>query len=78
MKVLTSFGFYIVKSLVEVRQGSDYDDFYIISKEEVTLQLQNACCFVSETGKYLKVYTLDKTHRLSQSRDGRYFFAQFS
>ena len=43
-----------IDSLVEVRQGSDYDDFYIISKDEVTLQLQNARRFVSETEKYLK------------------------
>jgi len=43
-----------IDSLVEVRQGSDYDDFYIISKEEVTLQLQNARRFVSETERYLK------------------------
>jgi len=42
------------KELSEVRQGSDYDDFYIISKDEVTLQLQNARRFVSETEKYLK------------------------
>ena len=40
-----------IDSLVEVRQGSDYD---IISKDEVTLQLQNARRFVSETEKYLK------------------------
>ncbi len=30
------------------------DDFYIISKEEVTLPLQNARRFVSETERYLK------------------------
>ena len=38
----------------EIRHASDYDDFYIISKDEVTLQLQNARRFVSETEKYLK------------------------
>lgn len=44
----------IIDSLVEVRQGSDYDDFYIISKEEVTAQLENARLFVLEVEKYLK------------------------
>ena len=43
-----------IDSLVEIRQGSDYDDFYIVSKEEVTLQLKNARLFVTEVEKYLK------------------------
>ena len=43
-----------IVSLVEIRQGSDYDDFYIVSKEEVTLQLKNARLFVTEVEKYLK------------------------
>lgn len=45
----------IIDGLVEVRQGSDYDDFYIISKEEVTAQLKNARLFVTEVEKYLRV-----------------------
>ena len=32
----------IIEALVEIRQGSDYDDFYLISKEEVEEQLHNA------------------------------------
>lgn len=43
-----------IDSLVEIRQGSDYDDFYIVSKEEVTLQLKNARLFVTEVENYLK------------------------
>lgn len=43
-----------IDSLVEIRQESDYDDFYIVSKEEVTLQLKNARLFVTEVEKYLK------------------------
>ena len=38
----------------EIRHASDYDDFYIVSKEEVTLQLKNARLFVTEVEKYLK------------------------
>lgn len=43
----------MIEALVEIRQGSDYDDFYIISKEEVYEQLQNAKIFISEVEKYL-------------------------
>ena len=43
----------MIEALVEIRQGSDYDDFYIISKEEVYQQLQNAKIFISEVEKYL-------------------------
>ena len=50
----------IIDSLVEIRQGSDYDDFYIISKEEVTAQLENARFFVSEVEKYLRGIYPDK------------------
>ena len=44
----------IIDSLVEIRQGSDYDDFYVISKAETQLQLKNAEKFVSNIEYYLK------------------------
>lgn len=43
----------MLDGLIEVRQGSDYDDFYVISKEEVTRQLQNAVQFVEAVEQYL-------------------------
>ena len=43
----------IIDGLVEVRQGSDYDDFYLISKSEVEEQLIQAEKFVSEVEHYL-------------------------
>lgn len=43
----------IIDGLVEVRQGSDYDDFYLISKEEVAAQLENAKLFVTSISNYL-------------------------
>lgn len=43
----------IIDGLVEVRQGSDYDDFYLISKNEVKEQLQNAENFVNVIEQYL-------------------------
>ena len=45
----------MLDGLVEVRQGSDYDDFYVLSKEEVTQQLQNAKQFVDAVEQYLLV-----------------------
>lgn len=44
---------FTIDSLVEVRQGSDYDDFYLISKEEVTEQLAKAETFVTEVEAFL-------------------------
>ena len=43
----------IIDGLVEVRQGSDYDDFYLISKEEIVVQLQNAKLFLTMVSDYL-------------------------
>ena len=44
---------YTIDSLVEIRQGSDYDDFYVISKEEVAEQLEKAKIFVQSVEEYL-------------------------
>ena len=44
----------MIDGLVEARQGSDYDDFYIISKEEVEEQLKNSKQFILEVEKFLK------------------------
>lgn len=43
-----------IDSLVEIRQGSDYDDFYIVSKEDVCEQLENAKAFIAIVETYLK------------------------
>lgn len=43
-----------IEVLVESRQGSDYDDFYLITKEEVIEQLSKATEFVFEISKYLE------------------------
>ncbi len=44
----------IIDGLVEVRQGSDYDDFYVISKEDVTEQLENSKKFIVAVEEFLK------------------------
>lgn len=42
-----------IDELVEIHQGSDYNDFYIVTKAEVEEQLKNAVIFVNEVEKYL-------------------------
>ncbi len=44
----------IIDGLVEVRQGSDYDDFYVISKEDVAEQLENSKRFIVAVEEFLK------------------------
>lgn len=43
----------IISSLFDIRTESDYDDFYVISRQEVKEQLANAELFYSEIKKYL-------------------------
>lgn len=44
----------IIQDAFEVRQESDYEDFYIIDREEVKTQLENAEKFVDAVEVYLK------------------------
>lgn len=44
----------VIDEFVEARQGSDYDDFYIISKEEVAEQLENSKRFVDAVDTFLE------------------------
>ena len=43
----------IISKLFNVRSSSDYDDFYIISKDKVSEQYENAKIFVETVEKYL-------------------------
>ena len=43
----------IIKNAFEVRNDSDYQDFYIISKEKVVAQLENAKVFVAAVEEYV-------------------------
>ncbi len=45
---------YMIEGLVEIRQGSDYDDFYVISKEDTVKQFENAKFFVTTVEGFLK------------------------
>lgn len=44
----------VLTSASEVRNSSDYDDFYVISKEEVDNQIENAEVFSRDIKEYLK------------------------
>lgn len=43
-----------IKHLQEVRHASDYDDFYVISKEETEEQIKDSEEIVAAIGQYLK------------------------
>jgi len=47
----------ILTELFEVRTDSDYDDFYILSKEDVIRQIKNAEHFVKSVIYYLSAKT---------------------
>ncbi len=44
----------IIKSAFDMRNDSDYDDYYVVSRAEVDEQIKNAERFISETEQYLK------------------------
>lgn len=44
---------YTINDLFEVRQSSDYNDFYVISKDDVFAQLQKAEDFLSAVDAFL-------------------------
>lgn len=44
----------IIKKLLQARTGSDYDDFFAISKEDTVSQFYDAVKFVDTVETYLK------------------------
>jgi len=44
----------VVQEAFEIRQESDYEDFYVISKEEAIKQYENAKKFVISVDEYVK------------------------
>ena len=44
----------IIGELFSVRSGSDYDDFYVVSREKATLQYQNATVFVEAVSRFFQ------------------------
>ena len=46
----------IIQDAFEIRTDCDYEDFYIVAKEDVEQQLHNAEYFVSRIEEYLKPF----------------------
>lgn len=44
----------IISVLFDVRTDSDYDDFFVISKADTAVQIENAAYFVDRIAVYLK------------------------
>ena len=44
----------ILKEAKELRESSDYEDFYLVSKDDVTKQIENAKRFIDEAGRVLR------------------------
>jgi len=49
----------ILTEAFEVRSESDYDDYYVISKEEVELQIQHAQYFIEGVREYIQAILLE-------------------
>lgn len=45
---------YVIKSAFDVRQESDYEDFFVISKSDVAEQIENVSKFTLVAKKYLE------------------------
>ena len=43
----------IISELYDLRTGSDYDDFFVVSGEEIAEQLENAAHFLGEIQSFL-------------------------
>ncbi len=44
---------YILQNAFEIRQEADYEDFYIVSKDETIKQVENAANFLSKVKEYI-------------------------
>lgn len=44
----------IIRRLFLARNNSDYDDFFVIAKDEAIKQYNDACMFLEEIEKFLK------------------------
>ena len=53
----------IISVLFDVRTDSDYDDFFVISKADTAVQIENAEYFVSSVRAYLKNKEWQKIQR---------------
>ena len=45
---------YILKNAFSIRQEADYEDFYVVSKDDADMQIKNAEIFINKVSEYLK------------------------
>lgn len=50
----TADDYQMIAKAEQIRNASDYDDFYIASKEETKQQVENAKCLVDKVSKYIE------------------------
>ena len=50
----TTDDYQMIAKAEQIRNASDYDDFYIASKEETKQQVENAKCLVDKVSKYVE------------------------
>lgn len=60
----------IIKDTSYLREKSDYDDFYVASKEDAKIQLENAKVFVAAVEEYLK-RIMTESRKSSGINEGR-------
>lgn len=56
----------IIKEASYLREKSDYDDFYIASKEETQNQLKNAKCFIKELQDYMQTLETEESKDIAE------------
>ena len=57
----------ILTDALEVRNESDYDDFFVIAKEDVEQQIEDAKLFIKQIEAYLAQKDIAPTYRLKHT-----------
>jgi len=47
----------IIGDAFDIRNDSDYEDFYVVSKEDVAIQVENASVFLASVEDYIKTFS---------------------
>jgi len=48
----------VIGAAFEIRNFSDYEDFYVVSKVEVIQQIENACSFLRTVAAYIEKFSI--------------------
>lgn len=61
----------IIHTAFDVRQASDYEDFYVISADQARLQFENGWNFVQEVENYFELVRKDELQLPEVPRDNK-------